>query len=160
MFVLLLTRRSSGQVTVELIKCFINMGGTVVGRAAFKLGFIIMAMNESVIELLDRIKSTPDFCYVVFDSINATNALGDNALHCVCVWGELESAQLLVSNGIDINQQGEFGFTPLRVAVEFGNFKVAEYLKANGADPASIDAPEKFDREREALHLRKLEQEI
>ncbi|MEN3111994.1 ankyrin repeat domain-containing protein [Uliginosibacterium paludis] len=119
-----------------------------------------MAMNERVVELLNRIKSSPDFSYVVFDSINATNALGDNALHSVCVWGDLESAQLLVSNGINIHQEGELGFTPLRVAVDFGHFKIAEYLKANGADPASIYAPERFDRERNDLHLKKLGEEI
>lgn len=118
-----------------------------------------MAMNERVVELLDRVKSTADFGYVVFDSINTTNALGDNALHCVCVWGDLESAKLLVENGIDVNQQGEFGFTPLRVAADFGHLAIAEYLKANGADPSAIDAPERFDAERNALHLRGLGEE-
>jgi ankyrin repeat protein len=119
-----------------------------------------MAMNEQVVELLNRVKTTPDFSYVVFDSINATNALGDNALHSVCVWGDLESAKLLVSNGINVNQRGEFGFTPLRIAVDFGFSEIAEYLKANGADPAAIDAPEKFDSDKDALHLRRLGEEI
>ena len=119
-----------------------------------------MAMNEQVVELLNRVKTTPDFSYVVFDSINATNALGDNALHSVCVWGDLESAKLLVSNGINVNQRGEFGFTPLKIAVDFGFPEIAEYLKANGADSAAIDAPEKFDSEKDALHLRRLGEEI
>ena len=119
-----------------------------------------MTMNERVVELLDRIKSAPDFSYVVFDTINATNALGDNALHSVCVWGDLESVRLLVANGINVNQQGEFGFTPLRVALDHGHFEIAEFLKANGADPASIDAPQLFDRERHALHLIRLAEEI
>jgi ankyrin repeat protein len=119
-----------------------------------------MTMNERVVELLDRVKSTADFGYVVFDSINATNALGDNALHCVCVWGDLDSAKLLVENGINVNQPGEFGFTPLKVAFDFGHFAIAEYLKANGADPSTIDAPENFDPERNALHLQRLGENI
>ena len=124
------------------------------------MGLTIMVMNEQVRELLERVKSTADFGYVVFDTINATNALGDNALHCVCVWGDLGAAKLLVESGININQHGEFGFTPLRVAVDFGHLAIAEYLKANGADPSAIDAPEKFDRERNELHMQRLGEEI
>jgi hypothetical protein len=124
------------------------------------LGLIIMPMNKSVIELLGQVKSTADFGYVTFDSINATNELGDNALHCVCVWGDMDAAKLLIENGIDVNQEGEFGFTPLRIAVDFGYLEIAEYLKANGADPSSIDAPERYDPERSALHLRRLGEEI
>lgn len=40
-------------------------------------------MNKQVAELLERVGYTADFSYVTFDSINATNAFGDNALHCV-----------------------------------------------------------------------------
>jgi ankyrin repeat protein len=113
-------------------------------------------MNEQVRELLLRVQSTADFGYVIFDSINATNALGDNALHCVCVWGDLDAVKLLVENGIDINQRGEGGFTPLKVAVDFGFLKIAEHLIANGADPSEIDAEETFDRDKHALHLQRL----
>lgn len=115
-----------------------------------------MPMNERVLELLNRVGSAPDFCYVNFDSISATNALGDNALHCVCVWGDLAAVMLLVENGINVNQCGEFGFTPLRVAVDFGHHDIAKYLSANGADPSAIDAPECFDPERNRLHLQRL----
>ena len=119
-----------------------------------------MPVNERLIELLNQVKSTADFGYVIFDSINATNALGDNALHCVCVWGDLEAAKLLVENGIDVNQQGEYGFTPLRVAADFGYPEIAEYLKTNGADHAALDAPETFDAEKNTLHLQRLSEEI
>ncbi|MDD2720032.1 MAG: ankyrin repeat domain-containing protein [Gallionella sp.] len=119
-----------------------------------------MSLNERVVELLKKVKSTADFGYVKFDSINATNELGDNALHCVCVWGDLEAAKLLVENGINVNQQGELGFTPLRVAVDFGHNSITEYLKANGADSAAVDAPEKFDAEKNSLHFLRLGEEI
>ena len=113
-------------------------------------------MNEQILELLRRVQSTADFGYVTFDSINVTNALGDNALHCVCVWGDLEAAKLLVENGIDVNQRGELGFTPLKVAVDFGFPRIAEYLIANGADQSAIDEEETFDPEKHALHLQRL----
>jgi len=117
-------------------------------------------MNDQVLELLRRVQSTADFGYVRFDSINATNALDDNALHCVCVWGDLEAAKLLVENGINVNQRGERGFTPLKVAVDFGFPRIAEYLIANGADRSAIDAEETFDPERHALHLQRLGEHI
>ena len=114
-------------------------------------------VDERVRALLEQVGSTPDFCGVSFDSINATNALGDNALHCVCVWGDLPAAQLLIEHGIDIHQRGEFGFTPLRVAVDFGYPEIAALLIANGADPAAIDAPEVFDSRANAEHFGNLQ---
>jgi ankyrin repeat protein len=117
-------------------------------------------MNETVQELLRRVQSTSDFGYVTFDSVNDTNALGDNALHCVCVWGDIDAAKLLVENGIHINQRGEYGFTPLRVAVDFGFREIADYLIANGADPRALESEEVFDHERHAVHMKRLGEHI
>jgi ankyrin repeat protein len=116
--------------------------------------------DERVRELLEKVGSVPDFCGVNFNSINATNALGDNALHCVCVWGDLAATKLLVEHGIDIHQRGEFGFTPLRVAVDFGYSEIAAFLISSGADPAAIDAPEVFDARANAAHLGNLQAQI
>ena len=117
-------------------------------------------VDERVRALLEQVGSTADFCGVTLDSINATNALGDSALHCVCVWGDLPAAQLLIEHGIDIHQRGEFGFTPLRVAVDFGFPEIAALLIANGADPAAIDAPEVFDARASVEHLGSLQVRI
>jgi ankyrin repeat protein len=97
---------------------------------------------------------------VTFESINDTNALGDNALHCVCVWGDFEAVKLLVENGIDINQRGEHGFSPLNVAVDFGFNEIADYLIANGSDPMVLGVEETFDRKRYALHLKRMVEQI
>lgn len=110
--------------------------------------------------MLRNVRSTADFGYVAFDSINDTNALGDNALHCVCVWGDLEAARLLVENGININQRGEHGFTPLNVAVDFGFSEIADYLIANGADTSVIGMKPAFDRERHVFHVERLREQI
>ena len=117
-------------------------------------------MKAQVRELLDKVQSTADFGSVLFDSINDTNALGDNALHCVCVWGDFDAAKLLVENGINLHQKGEFGFTPLRVAADFGYPLIVEYLLASGADPSALDAPEVFDRDANARHLNSLGEQI
>lgn len=117
-------------------------------------------MKTHVRELLDRVQSTVDFGYVPFPSINDVNALGDNALHCICVWGDIEAAKLLVESGIDLHQQGEFGFTPLRVASDFGHSHIVEYLLAAGADPSALVAPEVFDGLAHAQHMTLLASEL
>lgn len=117
-------------------------------------------MNEQVRELLSRVRSTADFGYVAFDSINATNELGDNALHCVCVWDDMEAVKILVENGIDVNKCGENGFTPLKVAAEFASPKVVEFLIAHGADPTALYAEETYDAAKHKLHLQRLSQQI
>ncbi len=92
-------------------------------------------MHPDVTTILERVKQTADFDYVDFSDINATNALGDNALHCVIVWGDYEAAKILVTHGINVNQKGEEGYTPLHEACEFGNKAIVELLLENGADP-------------------------
>ena len=116
-------------------------------------------MNDQVKAVLGRVRQTADFGYVTFDDISATNALGDNAIHCVCVWGDIEAARLLVEAGININQKGEHGFTPLAVAEDFGHGDIAELLRSRGAvRGGSLATP--HDRERHAEHLRRLDEAI
>lgn len=117
-------------------------------------------MDENVKQLLEKIKTTPDFCGVAFDSINDTNVLGDNALHCVCVWGDMVAAKLLVENGIEINQQGEGCLTPLNMALDFEHKELAAYLISKGADINVIGAEFKYDPEQHNEHLKRMEAEI
>lgn len=113
-------------------------------------------MNESVRDLLDQVESVPDFTGVKLRDINDTNGFGDNALHCVCVWGNIQAVKLLVENGIDIEQRGEGGLTPLKVAYEFGHEEIVGYLISKGADPAALDTEFQYDPEANSQHLRKL----
>jgi hypothetical protein len=117
-------------------------------------------VHPQIRELLDRVQSTADFGYVSFNSIHDTNVFGDNALHCVCVWGDLEAVQLLVANGINLNQRGEHGFTPVRVAAEFEHKDIVNYLLSQGADPTALDAPEMWDATAFSTHSEILGQQI
>ena len=118
-----------------------------------------IAMTDQVKALLNRVREVSDFCYVTFDDINATNALGDNALHCVCVWGDIEAARILIDGGIDINKQGEFGFTPLAIAEQFDHAGIAGLLRSLGAIRAgSLSTP--LDRRQRAAHLQGIAEEI
>jgi ankyrin repeat protein len=109
--------------------------------------------------VLDRVRGTADFGYVTFVDVNSTNALGDNALHCACVWGDIEAARVLIEAGININQEGEHGFTPLAVAEDFGHVGIAQLLRSQGAvRGGSLDTPSA--PEKSAEHLRRLDETI
>jgi len=111
-------------------------------------------MNLYLRKLLKKVQSTADFCSVSFETINDTNALGDNALHCICVWGDIEAAKILVENGIYINQRGEGNFTPLNVALDFEHKELADYLISCGADSSVVGAEFEFNREKNSMHLK------
>jgi ankyrin repeat protein len=117
-------------------------------------------MDKALRELLDRVGSVPDFTGVKFRDINDTNAFGDNALHCVCVWGDLAAAKLLIENGIDIEQKGEGGFTPLKVAEDFGQKEIVAYLISKGANTEALVAEFCFDPEENSRHIKRLQEGV
>ncbi len=116
-------------------------------------------MDPRVKAVLDDVMSTADFGYVEFSDINDTNAFGANALHCVCVWGDLEAAKVLVEAGINVNQPGEFGETPYSIAWWRGHRDLANYLVENGADPHG-SGKATFHPEQNAQHMAKLSEGI
>ena len=113
-------------------------------------------MNERAKAVLEQVRDTADFGYVTFDDINSTNALGDNALHCVCVWGDIDAARALIDAGININQRGERGETPLAVAESFQHGEIAELLRSLGAVSHKADLDTPADPAKNAEHLRRL----
>ena len=92
-------------------------------------------MTEELKALLAQVGTTADFSYVEFSDVNATNCLGENALHIAVLWGDLEAVKLLVSSGVDINKHGEQGYTPLHYACEGGDPEIVKFLLAHGANP-------------------------
>lgn len=117
-------------------------------------------MKKAIRELLSQIEAVADFSGIKLNDINDTNSFGDNALHCVCVWGDIEAVKLLVENGINIEQRGEGGLTPLKVADEFGYSEIVSYLISKGANTKALDAEFEFNAKADALHIEKLQQGI
>jgi hypothetical protein len=76
----------------------------------------------------------PGFESVDVSNISAMNSEGENALHIAIHRGDTEMATLLIDEGIDIQQPGDLGHTPLHEACSFGNFEVVRVLVQRGAD--------------------------
>lgn len=96
---------------------------------------LVRPMTPEVRAVLDRVRESCDFGYVPFEDINDTNEFGSNALHCIAVWGDAESARVLISAGINVNQPGEDGYTPLHTAASFGHYELVKLLLESGANP-------------------------
>jgi ankyrin repeat protein len=91
-------------------------------------------MNEQLQTVFARLRGTVEFAEADFSDVNATSIEGDNALHCVVMWGDNAAARALIDAGIDINKAGDLGYTPLHVACMTGNSELVRLLIQRGAD--------------------------
>lgn len=66
--------------------------------------------------------------------MNVVNLSGDNALHWAARSNDLDAATLLIEAGINVNQHGELGRTPLHEACSCGHKDMVRLLVDHGAD--------------------------
>jgi hypothetical protein len=91
-------------------------------------------MKAELERIFTQLHDTVDFEDVDFSDINACSLVGDNALHCVVGWGDLDAAKILINAGIDINKAGDLGYTPLHIACMKGNLEMVKLLVGSGAE--------------------------
>lgn len=95
-------------------------------------------MNKKEMNLLkgflEEVKWHPEFENIEFLEISKTSILGNNLLHVAAIKNLPKIIKILVELGLNINQQGEHGYTPLHEAAEQGNAEVFEALLSLGAD--------------------------
>jgi ankyrin repeat protein len=60
---------------------------------------------------------------------------GDTLLHVIAIWGDVESAKLLLDAGVEIDAVGEDDFTPLHEAIAQEHVEMVKLLLSLGADP-------------------------
>lgn len=72
--------------------------------------------------------------------VESLDALQNSLLHCAVKAGSLESAEVLLYNGLDVNHQNALGRAPLHIAMEQQNHELAKMLVEWGADPDLQDA--------------------
>ena len=54
--------------------------------------------------------------YHLYAEVNATNSIGQTALHVAALWGSTESVAFLLQHGADIDATNSHGATPLPFA--------------------------------------------
>ncbi len=58
---------------------------------------------------------------------------GDSCLHLATIRGNFRAVELLLEAGLDVNQAGDMGNTPLHYAYKFGHDDIVHLLIENGA---------------------------
>lgn len=91
-------------------------------------------MKAGLQRIFDQLHRTADFEETDFSDVNACSTDGDNALHCIVRWNDLDAAKALLDAGIDVNKAGDLGYTPLHVACVQGNEQMVKLLIDHGAD--------------------------
>jgi ankyrin repeat protein len=98
-----------------------------------------MSMRPELVALFKRLNKTERFDRGSFDDVNATNGDDENALHWAAHRNDLEAARLLIEAGINIEQRGDLGRTPLHYAASFGHRDMVLLLIESGADVHACD---------------------
>jgi ankyrin repeat protein len=91
-------------------------------------------LSPEVVAIFERIREDSCLFMTVFDDVNATNLDGDNALHWAARANDLAAARILIGAGIEINQRGDLGHTPLHEACASASAEMILLLIENGAD--------------------------
>ena len=65
--------------------------------------------------------------------------LSNNLLHCAIEYSQVEVAEFLIENKINLNIQNEDGRTPLSLAIYNGEYKIAKLLIENVDDINALD---------------------
>lgn len=68
-------------------------------------------------------------------SVHDVGTMDETLLNLAVINQAREDVLLLIQNGVDVNKQGEMGFTPVQNACFNGNMAILEILLANGANP-------------------------
>jgi ankyrin repeat protein len=91
-------------------------------------------MDSRLSSIFDEIRENPLWEGVVFDDVNALNPDGDNVLHWAVRRNDMEVARLVIECGINVNQHGDLGRTPLHEACGCGHREMVRLLVEHGAD--------------------------
>jgi ankyrin repeat protein len=92
-------------------------------------------MSPHLSRFLSEVKSrSSSFEEVDLSDLNTTNYEGENILHLAVRWGDLDATQELLRAGVNPNQHGDLGHTPLHEACIKGNLDVVKVLVGGGAD--------------------------
>jgi ankyrin repeat protein len=90
----------------------------------------IQELNKAFADLLNYDSDDPTD---LIEPITYRAPDGDTCLHIAAVRNDLRAAELLLKAGVDVNSQGDMGYTPLHHAVRKKQTAMVELLMSHGA---------------------------
>lgn len=69
------------------------------------------------------------------DPLTYVDSNGDSLLHIAAQLGDVRTILLLLNAGLDVNQAGDMGLTPLHCAYQGNHSSAVDYLLSHGASP-------------------------
>ena len=92
------------------------------------------AANAALKRVLDEINSAMgDFRERPAKAATDVSVSGDTPLHKIAIWGDIESAEVLLRSGANVNAPGEDDDLPLHRAIAGGHIDMIRYLLLHGA---------------------------
>ncbi|MBK8453792.1 MAG: ankyrin repeat domain-containing protein [Thiofilum sp.] len=91
-------------------------------------------MNKELIDLLESYSELPEYISQSMVTLNSKSIFGNYPINIAATRGSFDEVKLLITNGSDIDSQGEHGYTPLHEAIEQGHKNIVELLLKHGAN--------------------------
>jgi putative ankyrin-repeat harboring protein len=93
-------------------------------------------MDQSLTNLFAKYQNNLAFSsHPRITSVHDVGTMDETLLNLAVINQAREDVLLLIQYGVDVNKQGEMGFTPVQNACFNGNVAILEILLANGANP-------------------------
>lgn len=92
-------------------------------------------MDRDVAALLAEYSWLPEYSEMVLDSVETIGLFGNKPIYIAAIRGIIPEVETHLSAGVNVDERGEHGYTPLHDAVELGHLEVVKLLLKNGADP-------------------------
>lgn len=95
-----------------------------------------MAIKEKFDAVIHKYKQHPEFLGIEITNPNQPGAVDDTLLHIAARTGDVESIEVLIDAGADVNIVGDLGNTPLHAAALRGQINSVKILLRRGANPS------------------------
>jgi uncharacterized protein len=102
-----------------------------------------MTLKKKLAAVIKKYEGHPEFLGIDIVDPNQPGAVDDTLLHLTARTGDLESIEVLIASGAQVNAVGDLGNTPLHQAAMMGKADSARKLLQLGADPSLRN---KFDQ--------------
>lgn len=96
------------------------------------------AVNNELSALLAEYSELPEYSEMLLDSVEIKSLFGNKPINIAATRGIISEVEVLLLAGVNVNERGEHGYTPLHDAVEQGHLDVVRLLIKNGADPKGM----------------------